>query len=694
MKHSQAQYTLVVVATGTTIPNGVHQELEDLVVPCTPGTTDDVVIDGYKMDIDVNTGNITIASLTVTNNRGSDADVVIEDGIKLTITGNMSFTSEDEDDDYVELLIKDDGTEVEVQGNVVFTRTSDNDIDQRLRLWLEDLTIADFQGDFTFNWLDGDDEGSDEIYMKNDSRLQIGGDFIIYKDGGDDSDGDRFTLDMDNEAVLDVTGSMTVTQDGNYDVNIEMSTTCSLHVANDFTGTIESGDDFQINLDNNAYFDIDGDMTLDHNGGDDMVIDLDNSSIMNVDGDLTMDVDATGSDKMRIDLSTTSSLVIDGDLNMIAYATGSCELEMNNTTTFYLGGDWTRRSSPNNYGFLDANAGTTVYFVGTSAQVLPQSDGASSNILDFQNVVINNTFATSPQLTMEGDMTINVALTMTDGIVQSTTGAQFYVEDGASSNDGSQNSYVDGPMTKIGDDDFVFPIGKGGKWRRMSIDNFSGNSNEFEAEYFFSAHGDATNMVADLDLVSTIEYWNLDRVVDDGGEPELSLYWENADSSGIQDLGDLRLARYNSGGPEWESPGTGTNTGGIGGASGTAPSASGISSFGGFTFGSQGYGNILPIELISFEAEKSGAVVILEWETANEIDNERFELLRSEDGIDFEIIGMVKGGGTLAGGRSYEYIDEEPLFGSNYYQLRQVDFDDKSEVSNIKHINNNLAMGN
>ena len=73
---------------------------------CVPGATDDVVIDGYEIDIDGNTGNVTIASLTMTNDRGDKMHFDIEDGMKLTITGDLTVTSEDEEEDVVRCILK------------------------------------------------------------------------------------------------------------------------------------------------------------------------------------------------------------------------------------------------------------------------------------------------------------------------------------------------------------------------------------------------------------------------------------------------------------------------------------------------------------------------------------------------------------------------------------------------------------
>lgn len=91
----------------------------------------------------------------------------------------------------------------------------------------------------------------------------------------------------------------------------------------------------------------------------------------------------------------------------------------------------------------------------------------------------------------------------------------------------------------------------------------------------------------------------------------------------------------------------------------------------------------LPIELVSFRAFASGSSGILDWVTASEKNNDRFEIERSSNGIDFVTIGNVSGAGDSAISIAYRFVDTQPLSGINYYRLRQVDFDGKYEYSHI-----------
>jgi hypothetical protein len=91
----------------------------------------------------------------------------------------------------------------------------------------------------------------------------------------------------------------------------------------------------------------------------------------------------------------------------------------------------------------------------------------------------------------------------------------------------------------------------------------------------------------------------------------------------------------------------------------------------------------LPVELLSFSADQSAKIVKLKWTTLAEVNNHYFDVLRSSDGIKFEKIGRIKGSGTTNAISTYSLIDHEPLKGESFYQLKQVDFDGKSQFSQL-----------
>lgn len=91
----------------------------------------------------------------------------------------------------------------------------------------------------------------------------------------------------------------------------------------------------------------------------------------------------------------------------------------------------------------------------------------------------------------------------------------------------------------------------------------------------------------------------------------------------------------------------------------------------------------LPVELLYFTGEAQDEDVLLEWETASEINNSHFEVERSTDGLEFIQIGKVEGAETTVEQQYYNFVDESPFVGKNYYRLRQEDFDGAFEYTNV-----------
>ncbi len=87
------------------------------------------------------------------------------------------------------------------------------------------------------------------------------------------------------------------------------------------------------------------------------------------------------------------------------------------------------------------------------------------------------------------------------------------------------------------------------------------------------------------------------------------------------------------------------------------------------------YESILPITLSSFISLPKTHAIQLRWSTSSEINNSHFEVERSANGADWDMLGKVNGHGTTSVPREYAFEDPTPLAGLNYYRLRQVDFD-------------------
>ncbi len=95
----------------------------------------------------------------------------------------------------------------------------------------------------------------------------------------------------------------------------------------------------------------------------------------------------------------------------------------------------------------------------------------------------------------------------------------------------------------------------------------------------------------------------------------------------------------------------------------------------------------LPVGLLSFTANKVSDGVSLKWETSYEHNNVKFIIERSGEDQKFVDIGSVDGRGNSTDKTIYYFKDHTPLSGNNYYRLKQVDYDGKTEDSKVITIN-------
>jgi hypothetical protein len=96
---------------------------------------------------------------------------------------------------------------------------------------------------------------------------------------------------------------------------------------------------------------------------------------------------------------------------------------------------------------------------------------------------------------------------------------------------------------------------------------------------------------------------------------------------------------------------------------------------------------ILPVELSEFYGMAAARENVLSWTTASEEDNEGFDILRSWDGVNFEMIDHLFGAGNSTANIDYQFKDEDVRTGIVYYQLNQLDFNGDGTKSNIIALN-------
>ena len=100
-----------------------------------------------------------------------------------------------------------------------------------------------------------------------------------------------------------------------------------------------------------------------------------------------------------------------------------------------------------------------------------------------------------------------------------------------------------------------------------------------------------------------------------------------------------------------------------------------------------GYDVALPLSIVDFGAKKDQLGVLLNWETADGKNNNYFDIEHSIDGLNFETIETVQCTPTQ---KIYSYQHSTPSVFSNYYRLKQVDFNGQFFYSTVKSVETSI----
>lgn len=381
-----------------------------------------------------------------------------------------------------------------------------------------------------------------------------------------------------------------------------------------------------------------------------------------------MPANGTGNDfNSDVTFNQTNTGIIRPCYNSISTFAGNIYLNIPGAITFGSGG--------NGRAELD----------GTTAQSI-NSTGLAP-IVNFRDLQTNNSLN---NITLNTPIVILYELDLDQGNINSDSINTIYMNDNSIVSSVSDNAYVNGPIIKEGNESFTFPTGKSGFYRPIEITAPSSSSAEFKAEYFMEDpnptydHGSAD---PSIQHISSCEYWILDRL-NSTNSVNVSLSWNNNTSCGVDQLSELVVARWD--GATWKNEGNGGTTGNT--TNGTILTGNSISSFSPFTLASITINNPLPIELLNFDATKQDLTTYITWETASEFNNDYFEVLRSNNGVDFFKIGRVQGSENSNQKINYQFIDLTPQMGLNYYRLKQVDFDGLYSFSRIKTVDFNANL--
>ncbi len=363
--------------------------------------------------------------------------------------------------------------------------------------------------------------------------------------------------------------------------------------------------------------------------------------------------------------------------NLTIQNTGILDMDndvgLNNDGTINLQGNWIN------------TVGTAAFEEGESIVVFKGGNNQSITTTGGQESFYDVTLNCGQDLTINNETVIKREFIFQLGNVFSSTANPLTFDITAFHTGATVNKHIRGASRKISNtvEDFIFPIGKSGIYRPLTLHTQSGGtSTQFFAEYFYSPYTNTQPVLTPLDHVSQVEHWILNR--ESGtANAQLTLSW--GIESIVGNLASLVVAHWTTAN-QWESRGNSLTTGNI--TTGTVKSADIITQFSPFTLGTIDDTNLLPVTWLSFDVKynQEQENVLLEWTTATEYQNQSFVVERSENGIDFKEIGVKKGNSDSRSIKKYQFWDFELLYCKTYYRIKQIDTNGDFSYSTTKMI--------
>ncbi len=159
-------------------------------------------------------------------------------------------------------------------------------------------------------------------------------------------------------------------------------------------------------------------------------------------------------------------------------------------------------------------------------------------------------------ITCNKPMTIDSVLTLTDGVIYTDSINYLTLKNGIVLNGGSQNSYIDGPVRKIGNAAFSFPCGDNNRFFPLSISAPSNTTDAFTCQAISGKTGYSLTLDSTLMLPDTCSNWKLYRNV--GSSNVYVTLTLDASSCIDSDSANYRAATWN--GSSWVNIGNGLCT--------------------------------------------------------------------------------------------------------------------------------------
>jgi len=371
-------------------------------------------------------------------------------------------------------------------------------------------------------------------------------------------------------------------------------------------------------------------------------------------------------DAVSEQLDLSQDITVDGPINVdLLNINSGVTVTISTGQTLTVNGNFINNGAIVGDGTLVISGGSPALYGGT----INNLQLSSANAILMSTTTISNTLDLSSNSTLNID-DYNLTINQISGFSNTA-----YIE---TKDQNTPSGYVIKSLA-VADGDFVFPLASNNSYTPLTVTNL-GSTGNIEARVFDNTYAQGTSGVI-IDTEKEVnKSWEING--DAGVNVTVTLQWNATDEDPNYASGRSTAYMSKNDYDWWEKI-----TPDIG-ATGSDPyeiTASGIQTFS--VFGTGTDDSSLPVTWLAFDAfENEQQEVELYWSTATELNNDRFEIEKSYNGKDFEMIGEVLGQGTINSQSNYQFVDTTPSDGINYYRLRQVDFDGTDDYSELKSV--------
>ena len=224
-------------------------------------------------------------------------------------------------------------------------------------------------------------------------------------------------------------------------------------------------------------------------------------------------------------------------------------------------------------------------FSGTTQQHISGTGSTRFYSMQFNNQLTAGAYSLEQNIKVAHQADFTKGIVTTLQTTPETVMNMVLFETGATSINASDNSFVDGFVSKVGNDAFTFPIGNGGFYRPVGISAPANATDAFVARYIYANPDNAgythTQLQAPLMKVSDKEYWVINQT-SGTSTGQVTLSWDVNKTSATTPayLKALTVARWD--GTKWINEGNVSTTGDITAGTVTAN----VTGYGIFTLGS------------------------------------------------------------------------------------------------------------